>query len=183
MCCGKQLNRGHIPYLGFQIREPNTVHLRLKLKADVPFTRTPPHFVAPLRHRPPQPPLCSDEGCHCSMPLSYGVVAIHQRWKKVGSFQRVHVRGGEEWGPTQFRGCCRNSKVLRGVSCWWQMTCVLLFMVQRWFRRDLDRSCVEDGGSVVISHDSGFEQWWGSLRWNSRWGNGGEVCCGESLKI
>ncbi|QCD92762.1 hypothetical protein DEO72_LG5g831 [Vigna unguiculata] len=44
----------------------------------------------------------------------------------------------------------------------WVRSSEFMFVVEkneRWFRRDLDRSCVEDGGSVVISHDSGFEQW------------------------
>jgi len=59
-------------------------------------TQTPPHSIAPLRHRPPQPTLCSDEGCHCSVPLCCGVVAIRQRCRKVDSFKRVRVRGGEE---------------------------------------------------------------------------------------
>jgi len=137
------------------------------------FARTPPHSVAQLCHRPPQPPLCSDESCHCSVRLCCGVVAICQRCRKVGSFQRVGVRGREEWGPMQFRGCCRNGLLwlLRGrfegaaveelwfvpaphscfgFSCWLQMTRILLFVVQRWFMHDLNRSCVEDGGSAMI---------------------------------
>jgi len=38
------------------------------------------------------------------------------------------------------RYCCGGTLVRSSAS-----------LVQRWFRRDLDRSCVEDGGSALIS--------------------------------
>ncbi|QCD93202.1 hypothetical protein DEO72_LG5g1274 [Vigna unguiculata] len=72
------------------------------------------------------------------------------RWLRSSKFEGAAVE--ELWFVPMPHSCF-------GVSCWWQMTRVLLFMVQRWFRRDLDRYCIEDGGNAVISRDLGFERW------------------------
>jgi len=49
------LNWGHIPYLGFKIREPNTVHLRHTPSRSCCFSlcklhHTPPHHCATVHH-------------------------------------------------------------------------------------------------------------------------------------
>ncbi|QCD89579.1 hypothetical protein DEO72_LG4g525 [Vigna unguiculata] len=52
------------------IKLTSSVLLRHRIAREKhPDSTTVVPSIAPLRHRPPQPPLCSDERCHCSVPL------------------------------------------------------------------------------------------------------------------
>ncbi|QCD88181.1 hypothetical protein DEO72_LG3g2723 [Vigna unguiculata] len=103
------------PYPLFRVQNSRTQHCSSSSHSVAKLlflsVQTPPHSAAPLRHRPPQPPLCSAEGCHCSVPLCCDVVAIRQR------FEGAAVE--ELWFVPAPHSCF-------GVSCWWQMIRVLL---------------------------------------------------------
>ncbi|QCE13627.1 hypothetical protein DEO72_LG11g622 [Vigna unguiculata] len=159
----------------FQIREPNIVYLRPKLEVVVhPYANstTLRHTIAP--------------------PSTTTTIVLRRRLSLLRTtllWRCGYTSTVQEGGFVPVSSCSWRRRMrlytIQGLLPQWSD---VVAPIKRWFKRNLDRSCVEDGGSAVIRVSNGGEVRCSGVRDEAMVvkfaaTNGGEVRCSESLKI